>query len=133
MVHDVQTQVVFDGFQLVLRYKLKDNGVHKYNYVIYSNWTPSPIDLTSSLVSSLSRDPNKHDTPVLDSSSGAKSNRTIIVSGVCETVTASNLEVVLSSYFKKADYELIEEMCTKVKGTVLITCKEWSGCKHIAD
>ena len=133
MVHDIQTQVVFDGFQMVLRYKLKDNGPHKYNYVIHSDWIPSPNDLSSSLSSSLSRDPGKHDTPVIDSSVEAKSNRTIILSGVCETVTTLNLETVFSAYFKKADYELIDEMKTKVKGTVLITCKDWSGCKHIAD
>ena len=55
------------------------------------------------------------------------------MNGVCETVNNENLEAVFSAYFKKADYELIEEMTTKVKGTVLITCKEWSGCKQIAN
>ena len=74
----------------------------------------------------MTRDPNKHDTPLIDSSIESKSNRIVILNGVCETVTNDNLEAVFSAYFKKADYELIEEMTTKVKGTVLILIEKVS-------
>ena len=66
VVHDVQAQVVFDGYKMILRYKKKDNGPTKYNYSIHSDWYPSPSDLSASLGSVSVRDANKHDTPEID-------------------------------------------------------------------
>ena len=133
IVHNVQAQVVFDGFKMILRYKKKDDGVTKFNYNIHSEWFPNPSDLTSSLSSVTNRDANKHDTPEIDLSDDAECNRILIVNNVCESVTASTVKDAFGSYFSKNDFEVIEDINFKAKGTVLIICKEWAGCKLLAN
>ena len=46
MIHNVQSQVIFEGCKLVLRYKKKDDGLTQYNYTTEREWVPQPEDLT---------------------------------------------------------------------------------------
>ena len=132
-VHDVQTQVIFDSHNLVLRYKKKDDGVTKYNWTIDKEYYPKPGEAATVLNRASTRDPNKHDTPVIGTSNRAECNRTVIVTGVCETVTRDNVSQEFHSFIDSKDHMHLERVDIKTKGTVVITCRDWSGCKHIAD
>ena len=133
LLYNVKTQVIFEGCNLVLRYKKHDDGVTKYNYVTETAWHPQPSDLEASLSASSNKDPSKHDTPALDLSRMAECNKTIIITGVCDSINNTNAKQEFMTYLKSRDHEHLEEVQFKTKGTILVICKDWSGCKHIAD
>ena len=131
-IFNIQAQVVFDAHNLVVRYKKKDDGTNKYNWVIAKEFHPKPEDsiiLTRAEV----RDPSKLDTPVLDMSSNSACNRSVIVSGVPDSVTNINAELEIKKLFESKDNDIIEEVNYKGKGTVIIVCKDWVGCKLLFD
>lgn len=132
VLYNIQTQIVFDGFKMVLRYKKKDDGVTKYNYTKYWEWFPEPSDLAPTLNTASSNDPNKHETPLIDSSHESESTRSIIISGISETITASNANLEFLDYISDEDHEKIEEIRFKSKGLLVVICKDWAECKHIA-
>ena len=129
---NIQSQVIFDAHNLVVRYKKKDDGANKYNWVIAKEFHPQPED---SLILSRAeaRDPSKLDTPILDMSSSSACNRSIIVSGVPDTINSLNAEIEFRKYVNSEDEPLIETVEFKSKGTVIIVCKNWESCKHISD
>jgi hypothetical protein len=117
---------------LVLRYKKKDDGATKYNYVIEKEFHPEPED-SNILSHPESRDPSKHDTPLLYTSRQATCNRSIIVTKVCETITHLTAKHEFLTYFESNDHVHLMEIDYKSKGTVVIVCRDWAGCKTIAD
>ena len=129
---NIQAQVVFDAHNLVVRYKKKDDGANKYNWIIAKEFHPKPED---SIILSRAevRDPSKLDTPVIDMSSNSACNRSVIVTGVSETVNNINVEIEFRKLFDSKCNDFIEEVNLKNKGTVIIVCKEWVGCKHLSD
>ena len=127
----IQSQVVFDAHNLVVRYKKKDDGTNKYNWVIAKEYHPQPED--SLLSRAESRDPSKLDTPILDMSSNSACNRSIIVSGVPENITATNAELEFQKLLDNKYHTNLEEIIFKNKGTVVIVCKDWTGCKQISN
>ena len=78
------------------------------------------------------RDPNKLDSPAIDTSSIAECNRTIIVTGVCETVSKTNAVAHFMNYFQD-NHDLVASVVFKSKGTVVVTSPTWSSCKLLAD
>ena len=129
LLHNVQAQVIFEGYKLILRYKKKDEGVTKFDWVVEKEFHPEPSDLQSSLSTSSNKDPSKHDTPIVDKISASK---TIIVTGVPNQVTRDSVLTDFNSYFKETDQGNITDIQYKTKGTVLIICKDWAACKQIA-
>ena len=128
---NIQSQVVFDAHNLVVRYKKKDDGTNKYNWVIAKEYHPQPED--SLLSRAESRDPSKLDTPILDMSTNSACNRSIIVSGVPDNITATNAELEFRKLLDNKYHTHLEEIIFKIKGTVVIVCKDWTGCKQISD
>ena len=133
LLHGVKTQVVFEGFKMILRYKKNDDGVNKYNWVVEKEYFPDPSDLENLLATSSNKDPNKLDTPAIDNSDTAKCNRTVIVSAAPDSIKEANAKDELLKHIAENDHGLIDEIRFKSRGIILITCKDWVGCKHIAD
>ena len=79
LLYNVKSQVVFDGCKLIVRYKKNDEGQTQYNWVTDKEWLPEPSDLEAVLSITSTRDPNKHDTPKIDTSSAAQCSRSVIV------------------------------------------------------
>ena len=131
-VHDVKTQVIFDSFNLVLRYKKHDDGVTKYNWIIEKEFYPKPGDIVSAEHRATARDPNKLDSPAIDTSSIAECNRTIIVTGVCETIDKTNVVAQFMNFFQD-NHNHVASVVFKSKGTVVVTSPSWSSCKLLAD
>ena len=131
-VFNLQAQVIFDAHNLVVRYKKKDDGTNKYNWVIAKEFHPQPEDqLLSSRAES--RDPSKLDTPIIDMSTSSACNRSIIVSGVPDNITNINAELEFRKYFDTKDHNYLEDIHFKSKGTTVIVCKDWASCKLISD
>ena len=134
LLYNVQTQVVFDSYKLVLRYKKKDEGVNKYNYTTEKEWFPQPCDLEASLASNSGKDPNKLDTPTLDTSKHSDCNKVVIATGVCDSINQNNAKnEFMSKLIAQKDHELLTEINFKSKGVVILTCVNWAGCKTIVD
>ena len=133
LLHDVKTQVIFDGYNLILRYKKSDEPATQFNYVIEKEWFPQPGDAEAVMNRAPARDPNKHDTPAIDTSKQAACNKSIIITGVPESINSSNFKKEFLTYLKSRDHEAIVEISLKNKGTIVVTCKEWADCKRISD
>ena len=116
---------------MILRYKKKDDGANQYNFKTEKEWSPHPSDFQLALSTS-SHDPNKHDTPALNISKHSQSHRTIIITGVSDTINSLNTHQEFMKLFSGDDSSLVEEIKFKSKGTVLLLCKDWSACHHIA-
>jgi hypothetical protein len=126
-VHGVHAQVIFDDFNLILRYKKKDDGITKYNFVTEKEWYPKPGDIESSQTKGVARDPNKHDTPAIDTSRQAECHKTVIVTGVCETINQTNASMEFMTHFASKDHVHLVKVDYKSKGTIVITCNNWNG------
>ena len=50
-----------------------------------------------------------------------------------ETVNKDNVSQEFHDYIDSKDHKYMEKVVLKHQGTVVITCREWSGCKYIAD
>ena len=133
LLHNVQTQVVFEGHNMILRYRKKTDGVMEYNWETDREWFPKPEDLTASLQNTKTKDPNKHDTPKIDTSSAAQCSKSVIISGVPESVKQESAVSDFNNYFKNEDHTRITEIQYKSKGVIVIVCKDWVSAKHIAD
>ena len=120
----MKTQVIFEGYSLILRYKKKDDGTNQFNYVIEKEWAPQPCDFRLSLTSA-SRDPNKHETPTLDISRHSESYRTIMVTGIPQAITATNAKQEFMKIISDEDSALIEDVRFKAKGTIILICRDW--------
>ena len=132
LLYNVKSQVVFDGFNMVVRYKKNDEGVTQFNWVIAKEWHPDPSDLQAALSSSSEKDPNKHDTPIIDISVTAECNKTVIATGVKDTVTNENAKSEIFKFIAASDHASISDVRFKGKGVVLIICKDWMSCSDIA-
>ena len=134
MLHDVKAQVVFEGYKMILRYKKKDEGATKFNWFVEKEFVPEPSDLETVLVSSSTKDPNKVDTPVVDNSIVAPCNSSIIVTGVSAEITESNaIKEFMKHFGGKDEHAMIADIKLKSKGTVIVACKDWAGCKYFFD
>ena len=127
---NIHAQVVFDAHNLVVWYKKKDDGANKYNWIIAKEFHPKPEDSVV-LTRAEARDPSKLDTPVIDMSSNSACNRSVIVSGPSDSITNINAEIEFRELFDSKDSDLVEEVNFKSRGTVIIVCKDWAGCKHL--
>jgi hypothetical protein len=132
-VHNVHSQVIFDDYLLILRYKKKDDGVTKYNFVTENEWFPKPGEVTTAQTKGVANDPNKHDTPAIDMSRQAECNKTIIVTGVCETINHNNASMEFMTYLDSKDHVHPLKVDYKSKGTLVIHCRDWKGAKYLAD
>ena len=129
-VHDVQTQVIFDSYNLVLRYIKHDDGASKYNWIIEKEYYPKPGDAETVQSRATTRDPNKQDSPVVDAK--GECNKTLIVTGLCDTINRTNVGEEFKIYLDTKDHDLLVKVDYKSKGTAIIICREWAGCKSIA-
>ena len=133
LLYNVKSQVVFDGCKMIVRYRKNDEGQTQYNWVIDKEWQPQPSDLEAMLSTSSTRDPNKHDTPVIDmTSSSSECNKTVIATGLKDTVTRENLIDQVRNFIEENDHNHIQDIKFKSKSVALIICKDWSGASHIA-
>ena len=132
-VHGVQTQVIFDEYNLILRYKKKDEGVSKFNYITEKEWFPKPGEIESSKTKGVANDPNKLDTPAIDTSSLAECHKTIIVTGLPDSINHANASTELfQTYFESKDHSNLVKIDYKSKGTVVILCNSWNSCNILA-
>ena len=90
LLHSVQSQVIFEGCNLVLRYKKQDDKVNQYKWVVKEEWHPQPSDLQVSTSTDMDNDTNKQETPIIDTASSAPCNRSIILTGLPPTISQSN-------------------------------------------
>ena len=69
---------------------------------------------------------------MIDISKHSDSNKVVIVTGVHDTIDGKNAKTEFLNYFDENDREMIIDVRYRAKGTVLLVCKDWESCKHIA-
>ena len=131
LLYNVKSQVVFEGCNMIVRYKKNDEGVTQFNWVVAKEWHPEPSDLQAVLSTSSVKDPNKHDTPIIDISVSAECNKTVIATGVKDVINNENVKGEILSIVSNQDHELIQDVRYKGNGVVLKICKDWASCSHI--
>ena len=73
-----------------------------------------------------------HDTPAIDMSGSSECNKTVIASGLRDTITRENVNDQLREFIDKTDHHHIQDIRFKSKSVAIIICKDWSGCSYIA-
>ena len=90
---------------------------------------PTPDDFSNNLTTSVANDPDKLETPKIDTSQSSESLRTVIVTKVSDVINASNVKQNFLAHITDQDQESIEDIRFKFKGTVLLVCKDQKGCQ----
>ena len=96
-------------------------------------WYPKPGDVEHLKAKSLVNDPDKHETPLIDTSKAAECNKTLIVTKLSETIDRNNASTELMTYFDSKDHDSLVKVDFISKGTVVIHCRTWKECKYLAD
>ena len=96
-------------------------------------WYPKPGDLDSTRTGTFVVDPSKNATPAIDISSAAECHRMTIVTGVPASINMDNARTDIMSVFASKDHELISRVEYKMRGTVVVVCKDWTSCKHLTN
>ena len=109
LVYGVQAQVIFDDFKLVLRYKKKDEGVNKYNFIIEKELFPKPGEVSATQNVS-SDDPSKLVTSAVDTSALAACHRTAIVTGLPDVINQVNAKTEICKIMEENDVNCIEDV-----------------------
>ena len=65
-------------------------------------------------------------------SGSSECNKTIIATGLKDTVTRENLNEQVKNFIDENDLHLIQDIKFKSKSVALIICKDWSGSSYIA-
>ena len=132
---EFQTQIIFDGPYMHLRYKRKDAQGEKYHYVIHSSWKP-PLQSSPSESSSLRTPSGTKATPIPDPNTLEKANAAILMS--LKGMTAKHTEDTLKNNFKDFLNAEHKDLVTSVKNTkradlIIVYCVNWEASNSIAN
>ena len=130
-----QTQIIFDGPFMRLRYKKKDSGGERFHYVIHSSWKP-PLDSSPSEPSTLRTPVGTKATPAPDASVLEKANSSIFMTlkGMTNQHTCDTYKNNLKEYLKvEHKDQLIEVRTTKRPDLIVLYCVNWEAANTIAN
>ena len=131
---DYQTQIIFDGHFMRLRYKKKDRDGEKYHYVIHSSWKP-PMESVQVESSTIKTPIGTRATPAIDSSVTEKANTAIFMTlkGMNVRHTDDTFKTTFKEYLKAEHKDFVTEVkATKKPDLVIIYCINWEASHTIA-
>ena len=129
-----QTQIIFDGYYMRLRYKKKDTEHEKFHYIIHSSWKP-PMEAAPAEKSSLKTPTGTKATPLPGIDVLARANSSIFMNmkGMTRKNTEDTLKNALKDYLKAEHRDLVTDVKnTKKPDLVVIYCDNWETCNTIA-
>ena len=128
-----QTQIIFDSYLMILRYKSKDTPDQKFNYTIHSQYYPPMEQAGQDLKSSLKIPPGTISTPVISPEMQQKANHSFLMMGMSSDRTEDTFRRQFMDFIKIEDKEKVTEVKLLRKNTAVIYCKTWEDCKAIVD
>jgi hypothetical protein len=130
---EFQTQIVFDGHLMVLRYRTRDTS-EKYHWTIHSSWEP-PMDSKATEKTSFKTPAGSKASPAPDPNAIAKANAAIFmtIKDLTEQHTGETVKDKLDDYLKAEHKVLVREVkVTKRPDLYIVYCDSWTSAKTIS-
>ena len=130
---EFQTQIVFDGHVMVLRYRTQDTTSEKYHWTIHSSWVP-PMDSKATEKTSFKTPAGSKASPAPDPNAIAKANAAIFmtIKDLTEQHTGETVKDKLDDYLKAEHKALVREVkVTKRPDLYIVYCDSWTSAKTI--
>jgi hypothetical protein len=128
-----QTQIIFDGYKMLLRYKVRDTTDVKYQYVIHSEYYPPMDQAESEIISSIHIPAGSLPTPVIPTATATKAAASFFVSGMTTERTEDAFTEVFKAFVNPGDKASIVEIKLVKPNLAVIFCKSWGDCSRIVD
>ena len=132
---EYQTQIIFDGHYMRLRFKQKDTKDEKFHYIFHSSWKPE-MEATPEVKSSLITPAVTTATPTTASSILDKANASVFMTlkGMTVMQTVDSLKTNLKSYLKSEHSNLVTDIrTTKKPDLIVLYCDSWNASNTIAN
>ena len=128
-----QTQIIFDGYKMLLRYKKKDTRDESYQYVIHSEYFP-PIDLAMNEISSSIKHPaGSRPTPMISPDIAARAASSFYVSGMKTERTEASFTEQFKDILEPGDKAVVAEIKLIKSDLAVIFCTTWEDCARIVN
>ena len=128
-----QTQIIFDGYKMLLRYKERDTTTDKFQYVIHSEYFPPMDKAESEIVSSIKHPIGSKPTPVISRDLIEKSNTSFYVTGMTTERTESTFIELFKDFLDPSDKDAVVEIKLNRKDLATVYCKSWQDCSRIVN
>ena len=131
---EFQTQIIFDGPFMRLRYKQRDRDQERFHYVIHTSWKP-PMETAPLEPSALKTPTGTKATPIPSTSVLDKANTAIFmnIKGLNTKHTEDTLKNALKEYLEPEHKELVLEVKnTKKPDLIVVYCQDWAACNDIS-
>ena len=126
-----QTQIIFDGYKMMLRYKKRDTLEEKFNYTMHSEYYP-PMTLAGSQVkSSIVIPEGTIPTPVIPIDIANKAAASFFMTGMKTERTEDNFIQLFKEFVKPEDRDAILEIKLDKTDVAIIFCKSWEDCNRM--
>ena len=131
---EFQTQIIFDGPYMRLRYRKKSSEGDKFHYIIHSSWKP-PMETAPPEKSSLKTPIGSKPTtaPGLDILEKANASIFMTLKGMSVKQTEDTLKTNLENYLKADHKDLVTNVRnTKKPDLIVLYCVSWEASNTIA-
>ena len=127
-----KTQIMFDGYLMVLRYKEKDTDDSEYMWYRVKEYYPKPVD--SVVTSPKERlEVGKVNSAIIPMSPGSEITRSIIVSGVKSELGTEEVKNKFKEYLSAEDLAKIVRIDKGGRDSYVLICTQWKDCLPIAE
>ena len=125
---DVQTQIIFESCQMILRYRKKGN--RDLDFVRLKEFCPEPTDDFGSTSTSTGAGKSRTVTPTVDMSATSSTKRSIIVTGVKTDLEGNEFNEKWKDFLGE-EFDNVENIEKKDRDIAIITCKTWAHCNPL--
>ena len=127
---DYQTQIVFEGHNLVLRYRTKES---RFLFSNYDSYFPQPEEVTASPTRPAQPANGKQYTLPISLDREASVNRAVIISGIKEKLSPVEMKAKFNAFVDPSDQSKTEEVKTKGSGVMVVVCKTWDDAANFSE
>ena len=128
-----QTQIIFDGYKMLLRYKKRDTTDVKYQYVIHSEYYPPMDQAESEIISTIHFPAGSVPTPVIPTATAARAAASFFVSGMTTERTEDTFAEQFKAFVNPGDKASIVDIKLVKPDLAVIFCKSWDDCARIVN
>ena len=124
-----QTQIIFDGHNLVLRYKTKDP---EFLFSNYDSFFPEPEDVTTEQPRAKQPASGKQYTLPISTGTNSPISRTVIISGILTKLSPAEMKDKFKAFLQPVDVAMIEEIEAKENGVITLVGRTWQDAETMS-
>ena len=126
---NVQTQIIFESCQMVLRYRVKGDN---FDYFRLKEFCPEPSETFGATAGSNVAKVSRPMTPIVDLTANSETMRSIIVTGVKTELSGTDFIDKWKDYLEEV-FDNVEKIEKRDRDVTIITCKQWSSCNPLVE